>query len=157
MPENLLASVDLGSNSFHMLVVRQVEGGFAVVDRLREMVRLASGLDESGHLSEESVQRALECLARFGQRLRAIKPGRVRVVGTNTFRRAKGAETFLARAQAVLGHPVEIIAGREEARLIFLGAAHSLPAGERRRLVVDIGGGSTEVISGIGLEVQQLD
>ncbi|MEO0424885.1 MAG: Ppx/GppA phosphatase family protein [Pseudomonadota bacterium] len=157
MPDSVLAAVDLGSNSFHMLVVRQVDGGFAVIDRLREMVRLASGIDESGYLSEDSRTRALECLARFGQRLRVIRPGRVRVVGTNTFRRAKRIEDFLGRAQAALGHPIEIVSGREEARLIFLGAAHSLPAGDHRRLVVDIGGGSTEVISGQGLTAHELD
>ncbi len=153
----VLAAVDLGSNSFHMLVVRQVDGGFAVIDRLREMVRLASGIDEEGNLSEESRARALECLARFGQRLRVIRPGRVRVVGTNTFRRAKRIDGFLAEAQEALGHPIEIVSGREEARLIFLGAAHSLPAGDHRRLVVDIGGGSTEVISGQGLTAHELD
>lgn len=157
MPDSVLAAVDLGSNSFHMLVVRQVDGGFAVIDRLREMVRLASGIDDSGHLSEDSRTRALECLARFGQRLRVIRPGRVRVVGTNTFRRAKRIEDFLGQAQEALGHPIEIVSGREEARLIFLGAAQSLPAGDHRRLVVDIGGGSTEVISGQGLTAHELD
>ncbi|MEO0971605.1 MAG: Ppx/GppA phosphatase family protein [Pseudomonadota bacterium] len=157
MPDRVLAAVDLGSNSFHMLVVRQVDGGFAVLDRLREMVRLASGIDEDGCLSEDSRARALECLARFGQRLRVIRPGRIRVVGTNTFRRAKQIDQFLIEAREALGHPIEIISGREEARLIFLGAAHTLPAGNQRRLVVDIGGGSTEVISGEGLRALTLD
>jgi exopolyphosphatase/guanosine-5'-triphosphate,3'-diphosphate pyrophosphatase len=155
-PDGVMAAVDLGSNSFHMLVVRQVDGRFTVLDRLREMVRLAAGLDERGELTEASMARALECLSRFGQRLRDIRPARVRAVGTNTFRRAKTVDAFLERAQAALGFPIEIISGREEARLIYLGAAHTLPAGDVRRLVVDIGGGSTEIIAGTGLRAREL-
>jgi exopolyphosphatase/guanosine-5'-triphosphate,3'-diphosphate pyrophosphatase len=155
--DGVMAAVDLGSNSFHMLVVRQAaDGHFVVLDRLREMVRLAEGLDENGRLADESAERALACLSRFGQRLRDIRPNRIRAVGTNTFRRAKSIDGFLQRAQDALGFPIEIISGREEARLIYLGAAHTLPAGDAKRLVVDIGGGSTEVIVGSGLTVSEL-
>jgi exopolyphosphatase/guanosine-5'-triphosphate,3'-diphosphate pyrophosphatase len=156
MADGIMAAVDLGSNSFHMLVVRQVDGRFVVLDRLREMVRLAAGLDASGELTEASIERALACLARFGQRIRDIRPNRVRAVGTNTFRRAKDIQDFLRRAQDALGTPIEIISGREEARLIYLGAAHTLPAGNVKRLVVDIGGGSTELIVGTGLNAREL-
>ena len=148
-----IAAVDLGSNSFHLKVARVDEAGhLQVVDRLREMVRLAAGLDPETRCLDEATQaRALETLARFGQRLRDLPREAVRVVGTNTLRSAKNAAEFIARAEAVLGHEIEIISGREEARLIYLGVAASL-SGDERRLVVDIGGGSTEVIVGQGLQ-----
>lgn len=146
-----IAAVDLGSNSFHLKVARVDEHGrLQVVDRLREMVRLAAGLDPfSGRLSEESQARALACLARFAQRLRGLPTEAVRVVGTNTLRQASNAATFIAKAEEVLGHEIEIVSGREEARLIYLGVAASV-SGDERRLVIDIGGGSTEVIVGEG-------
>jgi exopolyphosphatase/guanosine-5'-triphosphate,3'-diphosphate pyrophosphatase len=146
-----VAAVDLGSNSFHMIVANIRDGHLHVVDKLREMVRLAGGLDEQRNISGEARQRALDCLARFGQRLGNMPPGSVRAVGTNTLRSARNAAAFLKEAQAALGHPIEIIAGREEARLIYLGVAQSMP-GEGRRLVMDIGGGSTEFIIGEGVE-----
>ena len=146
----LLAAIDLGSNSFHMVVMRLQDGQVQVLDRLKEMVRLGGGLDESNNLSEEAAERALDCLARFGQRLRDMPRGSVRAVGTNTLRKAKNSAAFLKKAEQALGHPIEIIAGREEARLIYLGVAHTDVETDEKRLVVDIGGGSTEVIIGRG-------
>ena len=152
----IIAGVDLGSNSFHMLVARCAQGHLTTLDRLNEMVRFATALDERGRIIEANAQPALACLERFGQRLRDMRADNVRAVGTNTFRRAKNAQAFLARAQQALGHPIEIISGREEARLIYLGVAHSTSMEAGRRLVVDVGGGSTELIVGEGLEAQQL-
>ena len=141
-------AVDLGSNSFHMFVVRLVSDELEVLDRLRDRVRLAAGLDSNNHLTEEAESRALRSLERFGERLRDIPPQLVRAVGTNTLRRAHDANAFLRRASEALGHQIEIISGLEEARLIYLGVSHSLPDSPERRLVVDIGGGSTECIIG---------
>lgn len=146
----VFAALDLGSNSFHLIVAQLTHGQLTVLDRLRETVRLGEGLDENKCLRPEFQQRALDCLHRFGQRLRSVSPNGVRVVGTNTLRVAKNSAQFVAAAQKVLGHPVEIIAGREEARLIYLGVANALEAGDEKRLVVDIGGGSTEIITGRG-------
>jgi exopolyphosphatase/guanosine-5'-triphosphate,3'-diphosphate pyrophosphatase len=143
-----VAAVDLGSNSFHMIVGRLDNGQVQVVDRLREPVRLASGLDEHKRLGAEAEQRALDCLSRFGQRLRDLPRGAVRAVGTNTLRQLHDGGAFLRAASTTLGHPIEVIAGREEARLVYLGVAHGLAAGDEWRLVVDIGGGSTELIIG---------
>ncbi len=144
----ILAAVDLGSNSFHMIIARVTDGQLVVIDKLRETVRLASGLDDEKRLSSESIKRALECLGRFAQRLRGFSPGSVRAVGTNTLRLARNGEQFRRQAELALGHPVEVIAGREEARLVYLGVAHALARDQGRRLVVDIGGGSTEFIIG---------
>ncbi|HUM92427.1 MAG TPA: exopolyphosphatase, partial [Candidatus Competibacter sp.] len=143
-----VAAIDLGSNSFHMIVARIVNEHVQVLDRLREMVQLAAGLDDKNRLSEESQGRALDCLARFGQRLRHIPPPQLRIVGTNTLRQARNSAEFLQRAEEVLGHDVEIISGQEEARLIYLGVAHSVADTPGRRLVVDIGGGTTRPIVG---------
>ncbi len=155
MPD-VLAAVDLGSNSFHMVVARYSHGQLIIVDRLREMVRLAAGLDAQGRLHPDSIARALACLERFGQRLRDIKAESVRAVGTNTLRKARRKGAFLDMAAAALGHPIDIISGVEEARLIHLGVAHTTPS-EGRRLVVDIGGGSTEIIIGEGFTARQLE
>ena len=150
---DLLAAVDLGSNSFHMVVARYVLGQLRVVDRLRETVRLAEGLDGKGGLSPEVRQRALECLARFGQRIRDIPPQRVRAIATNTVRALAAPQAFLVPAETALGHAIEVVSGREEARLVYLGVAHAQPPKDgQRRLVIDIGGGSTECIIGSGLE-----
>ncbi len=146
------AAVDLGSNSFHMIVANLVDGQLQVIDRMKEMVRLASGLNNKQELTEESMLRALECLQRFGQRIREIPQVNVRAVGTNTLRQARNGNVFLSQAHDALGHPIEIIAGREEARLIYSGVAHSLYDEDSKRLVVDIGGGSTEVIIGQGFD-----
>jgi exopolyphosphatase/guanosine-5'-triphosphate,3'-diphosphate pyrophosphatase len=145
-----LASVDLGSNSFHMIVVQAQEGNLQIIDKLREMVRLGEGLTPEKHLDPVVAERALACLERFGQRLRTLPRGNVRAVGTNTMRQLALSDEFMERAERALGHEIEVIAGREEARLIYLGVAHGLAAGDERRLVVDIGGGSTELIIGEG-------
>ena len=149
LPE-VVAAVDLGSNSFHRIVARIGNGHMQVTDRLKEMVRLGEGVGEDKRLDAQVAERALACLERFGQRLRGFPPGSVRAVGTNTLRQLAPDSDFLPRAEAKLGHPIEVIAGREEARLIYLGVAHDLAAGTERRLVVDIGGGSTEIIVGLG-------
>ncbi len=150
---DLLASVDLGSNSFHMVVARYLLGQLRIVDRLRETVRLAEGLDGRGGLNSAVRQRAIECLSRFGQRVRDIPPQRVRAIATNTVRRLAQPQSFLVPAEGALGHAIEVVAGREEARLVYLGVAHAQPSkpGELR-LVIDIGGGSTECIIGSGFE-----
>ena len=125
---DVIAAVDLGSNSFHMVVARYSHGQLIDLDRLREMVRLGAGLDEQGRLQRDAMETALECLERFGQRLHDMKAESVRVVGTNTLRRAKRKGAFLDRARAALGHPIEVISGIEEARLIYLGVAHTMPS-----------------------------
>jgi len=153
----VVAAVDLGSNSFHMIVARLQGGVLRVLDRHREMVRLADGLDERHLLSIDAQWRALACLRRFGQRLRELDSGNVRAVGTNTFRAADNTADFISQAEQALGHPIDIISGVEEARLIYLGVASSMKGSEGRRLVVDIGGGSTEVIIGQALEARQMN
>ncbi|MCB9903673.1 MAG: Ppx/GppA family phosphatase [Planctomycetes bacterium] len=147
-PAETIAAVDLGSNSFHMVVARLVDDLPMPVDRLRERVALAAGLDEKGRISKEAQQRAVECLERFGQRLRDHHSSEVRAVATNTLRRASKPEEFLARLEAALGHRIDVIDGSEEARLIYLGVANDLADDTDRRLVIDIGGGSTEFIVG---------
>lgn len=156
-PYPLIAAVDLGSNSFRLQVAQVENGQFYARDAQKDTVRIAAGLGENKLLDRESQERALACLARFGERLRGFPGGAVRAVATNTFRAAKNARAFLAKAESRLGHPIEIIAGHEEARLIYLGVAHGLPRGPVRRLVVDIGGGSTELIVGAGLEPHKLE
>ncbi len=151
-----LAAIDLGSNSFHMIVGRLKNGQLQVIDRLREPVRLAAGLTDGRQLTAEVAERAIDCLGRFGQRVSGLHPDNVRAVGTNTLRLAQTRSSFLERAQEALGHSIEVISGIEEARLIHLGVAHSLGQTGGRRLVVDIGGGSTELIIGEGLEAIHL-
>ncbi len=153
----LLAAVDLGSNSFRLQVARVENDQIYLLDGLREPVRLAAGLTENKLLDKESQQRALICLQRFGERLRGLPRDAVRAVGTNSLRVAKNAAEFLPQAEAALGFPIEVIAGREEARLIYLGVAHGLPQSKGKRLVMDIGGGSTEFIIGNGLEPLRLE
>src|SRR5882762_2629637 len=131
---DVLAAVDLGSNSFHMVVARYSHGQLVILDRLREMVRLAGGLSDSGRLDDAAADRALRCLERFGQRLRAMHADSVRVVGTNALRRARRKRWFLERARAALGHPIEIISGLEEARLIYSGVVHTSPMSPDKRL-----------------------
>jgi exopolyphosphatase/guanosine-5'-triphosphate,3'-diphosphate pyrophosphatase len=152
-----VAAVDLGSNSFHMVVARNVDGQIHIVDRLRDRVALAEGLDEDRNITREARDRALAALSLFGQRLAHMPKGRVRAVGTNTLRQAKNGRAFLEEAEQVLGHPIEVISGREEARLVYLGVAHTVEDRESRRLVIDIGGGSTEFIIGEGLEPLEAD
>jgi exopolyphosphatase/guanosine-5'-triphosphate,3'-diphosphate pyrophosphatase len=151
-----LAAVDLGSNSFHCQVARVVGEQIYPLDALREPVRLGAGLNEDKVLDDTAQDRALACLQRFGERLRGFDRHAVRAVGTNTLRVAKNAAAFLKRAQLALGFPIEVIAGREEARLIYLGVQHSLPSSREKRLIVDIGGGSTEFIIGAGYKPAKL-
>lgn len=131
-----------------MVVAEESEGELVVLDRIREMVRLGEGLDDDGNLSPEVEQRALDCLSRFGQRIRSLCDDSVSAVGTNTLRRTNNADDFLFNAEQVLGFPIEIIAGVEEARLIYQGVAHTLEQDHRTNLIVDVGGGSTELIIG---------
>lgn len=153
---DLLAALDLGSNSFHMVVARNTLGQLRIVDRLRETVRLAEGLDGKGGLDRAVRQRALECLSRFGQRIADIPPQRVRAVATNTVRALASPQTFLMPAETALGHAIEVVSGREEARLVYLGVAHAQPPKPRQtRLVIDIGGGSTECIIGSGFDARE--
>jgi len=142
------AAIDLGSNSFHLVIARAEAHAISVIDRERDMVRLSAGLDSNQEIIPEASQRALECLARFGQRLRGLKTDNVRIVGTNALRKAKNSRQFIAQAEQALGFSIEIISGVEEARLVYLGAAQTLQGDRGRRLVVDIGGGSTEIIVG---------
>jgi len=150
---DMLAAIDLGSNSFHMVVAQMLLGQLRVVDRLRESVRLAEGLDGFGGLKPDVLARALDCLSRFGQRVHDIPAHRVRAVATNTVRRLRVPQTFLLPAETALGRPIEVVSGREEARLVYLGVAHAQPPKvEQLRLVIDIGGGSTECIIGRGMQ-----
>ena len=151
------AAVDLGSNSFHLLVARRKHGELRVIDRIKEMVRLGGGLDENGQLDPVVQERAFACLARFGQRLRGIPMDNLRAVGTQTFRRMKNANAFLMIAETALGCSIDIIAGREEARLIYLGVTQGVPGHQDRRLVIDIGGGSTELVIGEGLQPLEME
>ena len=132
---SMIAAVDLGSNSFHLQVARVVGDQIYPLDSLREPVRIGAGLTADKRLDEAAQQRALAALAQFGERLRGLPPEAVRAVGTNTLRVARNAREFLARARGVLGFPIEVVAGREEARLIYLGVAHGLPPSPERRLV----------------------
>ena len=144
-----LAAVDIGSNSFRLEIGQLHQGRYRRVDYLKETVRLGAGLDANGLLTEEAALRGLACLTRFAQRLKGYTPPQVRAVATQTLREARNRDAFLARAQLVLGHPIEVISGREEARLIYAGVARLQPS-ERPRLVIDIGGRSTEMILGRG-------
>lgn len=152
-----VAAVDLGSNSFRLQVGRVVDNQIYTLDSMKEPVRLASGLTPEKNLDSASQVRALDGLRRFGERLRGLDNGAVRAVATNTLRVAKNAMDFLPLAEEALGFPIEIIAGREEARLIYIGASHSLPSVAHKRLVVDIGGGSTEFIIGKRHEPQLME
>lgn len=143
-----IAAIDLGSNSFHMIVAHTAGDHFRIVDRMRSAVRLGAGLSADNQLEPAAIERALACLAQFGERLRGLPPEAVRVVGTNTLRKARNTASFLARAEATLGHRIDVITGHEEARLIYLGVSHGLDDDADVRLVVDIGGGSSEFILG---------
>lgn len=141
------AAVDLGSNSFHMIICRVNEQSVEVLDRVKEMVQIARGM-RSGSIAEDAHQRALDCLSRFSERLRGIPAAQVRAVGTKSLRSAKNAEAFLMEAEQALGHPIAIISGYEEARLVYKGLFHSVSNDNKRRLVIDIGGASTEFVIG---------
>lgn len=160
MPHDLqapAAALDLGSNSFHLIVAREDGGTLRIVDRHRERVALGEGLGPDGSIDDATRARALSCLARMAQRLRDVPPGRVRAVGTNALRQVPPEDPFLHDAEATLGHPIDVIAGREEARLIYLGVSHDVEDEGECRLVIDIGGGSTECIVGEGYDVVAAD
>ncbi len=146
------AAIDLGSNSFHMIVAEQDGSSIRKIDSLREAVRLGAGLDKRKRLLPDTEARALDAIARFAERLTAVPVDHIRMVGTNTLRRARGADRFMRLAASHIGRPVEIVSGREEARLIWSAVAHTLPESDKRRLVIDIGGGSTELVVGRGYD-----
>jgi exopolyphosphatase/guanosine-5'-triphosphate,3'-diphosphate pyrophosphatase len=156
-PSEVLAAIDMGSNSFHMVVARLVHGEIRTLEKMGEKVQLGAGLDEANNLTPEAQERGLSCLRRFAQRLNGMPPSAVQIVGTNALRVARNAHIFMDQAEEVLGYPVEIIAGREEARLIYLGVSHTLSDDCGRRLVIDIGGGSTEFIIGQRFEPEVLE
>jgi exopolyphosphatase/guanosine-5'-triphosphate,3'-diphosphate pyrophosphatase len=155
--QSILAAVDLGSNSFRLQIARSEGEQLYMLDGLREPVRLANGLTQEKFLDIEAQQRAFTALARFAERLRDLPKDAVRVVGTNSLRVAKNAAEFIVQAEHILGFPIEVISGREEARLIYLGVAHGLPQSDDKILVIDIGGGSTEFIIGKGLNPLMLE
>ncbi|WP_269619937.1 exopolyphosphatase [Zhongshania sp. BJYM1] len=142
------AALDLGSNSFHLLIASFQDNKLRVIDRHKDMVRLAAGLDDDGRLSDVAQDRALESLAKMADRLRGVPRRQIRIVGTNTLRAAVNASEFMAKAESVLGLPINIISGTEEARLVYLGVANDFAPEKQRRLVIDIGGGSTELVIG---------
>jgi exopolyphosphatase/guanosine-5'-triphosphate,3'-diphosphate pyrophosphatase len=152
-----LAAVDLGSNSFRLEIGHVDHGEFQRIEYLKETVRQGGGLDEDRNLTPQAMQAGWDCLARFGERLAGFKPSEVRAVATQTLREARNRDEFLVRANKMLGFPIDVISGREEARLIYQGVAHMLPATEERRLVIDIGGRSTELILGQGLQPRVME
>ncbi len=152
---SLYAAIDLGSNSFHMLVVREVAGSIQTLTRIKRKVRLAAGLNSDNVLSAEAMERGWQCLRLFAERLQDIPQPQIRVVATATLRIAVNADEFIAKAQEILGCPVQVISGEEEARLIYQGVAHTT-GGADQRLVVDIGGASTELVTGSGAQTTSL-
>ena len=152
---SLYAAIDLGSNSFHMLVVREVAGSIQTLSRIKRKVRLAAGLSSENRLSREAMERGWQCLRLFSERLQDIPQEQIRVVATATLRLAVNAQEFLDKAQEILGCPVQVISGEEEARLIYQGVAHTT-GGADQRLVVDIGGASTELVTGTGAQTTSL-
>ena len=146
--KSLYAAIDLGSNSFRLEIGQMDAGQLRRVEYIKETVRQGNGLDAERNLTEEAMERGWDCLARFGERIAGFRPSHVRAVATQTLREARNRDVFLAKAKRILGFPIEVIAGKEEARLIYLGVSHLLPQSDERRLVVDIGGRSTEMILG---------
>lgn len=154
---DLVASVDLGSNSFHLLLARKEKDELSIINRMGKKVQLAAGLDTNNHLDEEAQQRGLACLKLMEPFLEGLSESQVRLVATNTLRTASNAQEFISRAEAILGLPIKVISGHEEARLIYLGVVNSNPKVVGKRLVIDIGGGSTEFIIGEGKEPLKLE
>ena len=152
-----LAAVDLGSNSFRLEIGRVEHGAFQRTEYLKETVRQGGGLDEDRNLTTAAMQNGWDCLARFGERLAGFQPSEVRAVATQTLREARNRDAFLARATKVLGFPIDVVSGREEARLIYQGVANKLPASDEKRLVIDIGGRSTELALGHGLQARKME
>lgn len=155
-PENTYAAIDLGSNSFHMAVAGATSSHLQMIDKVRRPVRMGSGLDENNNITPTTMERALDCLAIFQQRLRGVPTDQIRAVGTNTLRRARNADEFNNAAHEILGIPIEIISGREEARLIYTGVTYGV-RDDKKRLIIDIGGGSTEFIAGSGTQPQVME
>jgi exopolyphosphatase/guanosine-5'-triphosphate,3'-diphosphate pyrophosphatase len=153
---DVLAAIDLGSNSFHMVIARVDANRLQPIDRIGEKVQLAKDMS-AGMISSEAMERGWACMRRFKERLDDLKPDVIRIVGTNALRAARNGQTFIDRAEDILGVPVEIIAGREEARLVYLGVAHTLGDNSENRLVIDIGGGSTELIIGCHFEATMME
>jgi exopolyphosphatase / guanosine-5'-triphosphate,3'-diphosphate pyrophosphatase len=151
------AAVDLGSNSFHMIIARVQDERVEIIDREKEMIQLARGINAEGYLRQDAQQRALACLTRFAERLRHIPLHQIRAVGTKTLRSTRQPKQFLKEAEKALGVPIQIISGYEEARLVYSGLAHSVTNDHAQRLVVDIGGGSTELIIGKDYEPMVLE
>ncbi len=152
-----LAAIDLGSNSFHLVVARLVDGHIQTLEKRGEKVQLAAGLDKQRRISEAAQGRALACLERFAQRIRGLEAHQITILGTNTLRSASNAKAFIEQANGILGFPIEVISGIEEARLVYLGVAHTLADDIGRRLVIDIGGGSTEFVIGERFEPVELE
>lgn len=153
----LLAAVDLGSNSFRLEIGRYDHGQIQRVEYIKETVRQGNGLDEARNLTAEAMERGWACLARFNERIAGFHAQHVRAVATQTLREARNRDVFLARGQQILGFPIDVVSGREEARLIYQGVAHLLPQSDERRLVVDIGGRSTELILGRGFQAEVME
>ncbi len=158
-PSGPVAAIDMGSNSFRLEIGQLPQSRYRRIDYLKETVRLGAGLDADGMLTEEAAQRGLACLRRFSLRLAGFEAGQVRAVATQTLREARNRNAFLLRAQEALGYPIEVISGREEARLIYAGVNHMQPASaaDGPRLVIDIGGRSTELILGQGRTPQVVE
>ena len=153
----LLAAVDLGSNSFRLEIGRYDHGHIERVEYLKEGVRQGGGLGEDKNLNEAALQRGWDCLARFAERLKGFHRTQVRAVATQTLREARNRDVFIQKAQHILGFPIEVISGLEEARLIYQGVSRLLPQSDERRLVVDIGGRSTEMILGRNFNAKVMD
>jgi len=151
------AAIDLGSNSFHMIIVRIHEAKIEVIDREKEMIQIANGIHSDGHLTDEALNNAIACLQRFSERLRDIPVKQIRAVGTKTLRSVKNANAFLKQAEKALGSPIQIVSGFEEARLVYTGFSHSVNHDHHQRLVVDIGGGSTEFVIGVDYDPHLLE
>jgi exopolyphosphatase/guanosine-5'-triphosphate,3'-diphosphate pyrophosphatase len=154
---SMYAAIDLGSNSFRLHVGKHDGETIRVLKSLREPIRLAAGLDSRGNLTEAAMQSALDCLRTFRQALAGYRLDAVRVVATSTLRVARNSAAFLPAAEQAIGYPIEIISGEEEGRLIYMGVANTLAAPGERRLVIDIGGGSTELILGQGAEIVRVE
>lgn len=157
LEHSTLAAADLGSNSFHLAIGRVIDNQIYPLDSIKETVRLAGGLTADRQLDDKAQERAFTALKRFSERLAGMPRAAVRIVGTNALRVARNSAPFLRKAESVLGFPIEVIPGREEARLIYVGVVHSLPLSSQNRLVVDIGGGSSEFIIGHKLKPKEME
>ncbi len=153
----VFAAIDLGSNSFHMMIAEPEGDSIRKIDSLRMPTRLGAGLDKNKRLTPETEKLALEAMAQYAERLRDVPRKNIRIVGTNTLRRARNREHFMRESARLMGKPIEIISGREEARLIYSAVSHTFPDNQRQRLVIDIGGGSTEMVVGKGFNATLME